>query len=382
MEHCLDSALRGPPAGVRFLARSVQARNEAGTRLREWLAARNLDTGTRGSVDLSASSTVLRARLRCGETRAWTPGCNTLGLSRILGFEPGSPADLQREIAIGLLMSPVAFDFPDVDEFESAVRIRMLTVEAARRTVLDFAPEAIERPGDCWDYDPRTGFTVRAGHQLIDALRKATQPDLTGRRYAFSCYRATEYVMLLAIAQEAAQSNPSLLMRIQALAHRRAVQSREFHEVYLREYGSLRYPLPLGYFVPGDRVWFRNPDAASAQVEGYEGSWVIYLGAGQFCNFWQSDRPFTLEHKCLEIFHWRHAVCTDADGKLRIDEDEVEQRVADSLTDPARTHSILGRMQRARAPRGVFDRGGCLDATRECARWIRPTACGIAVPAE
>ncbi|MCX7203661.1 MAG: hypothetical protein NTV17_15775, partial [Burkholderiales bacterium] len=170
MEQRLHSRLQGPPAGVRFLAQSVHARTEAGIRLRKWLAARNLDTGTRGSVDLSASSTALRARLRCGETRAWAPGCNTLGLSRTLGLEPSSPADLQREIAIGLLMSPVAFDFPDFDEFESAVRIRMLTVEATRRTVLDFAPDAVERPEDCWEYDARTGFTVRAGHNLIDAL--------------------------------------------------------------------------------------------------------------------------------------------------------------------------------------------------------------------
>jgi len=381
MEQNLFSPVHRPAVGVRFLVRSPRARADTAVRLREWLAAQHLDTGQRGPVDLSASSTALRARLRCAAARAWAPGCNTLGLSRILGLEPDSPVDLQREIAIGLLLSPVAFDFPDFDEFESAVRIRMLTVEAARRTVLDFAPDAIERPEDCWDYDARIGFTVRAGHNLIDALRKATQPDLTGRRYAFSCYRATEYVMLLAIAQEAAHSHPSLLMRIQSLAHQRAVQSREFHEVYLREYGSMRSPLPLRYFVPGDRVWFRNPDAVSAQAEGYEGSWVIYLGAGHFANFWQSNRPFTLTSKCIEIFHWRHAVRTDAEGKPVIDEDEVARRVADSLTDPAQTRAILQRMQRARAPRGVFDRGGCLDTTRECARWIRPASCDIAVPA-
>lgn len=382
MDRGLASGNDRPAAGVRFIGGSARARADTTARILQWLDDLGLSSGPHGPVWLSASTHALRVGLRQGARRAWAPGYDTLALAGTIGLDPLSPADLQREIALGLLASPIPFDYPDVDEFESAMRIRALTVAAARRTALDFNPQAIERPQDCWDYHEARGFTVRPGHELIAALEKATQPDLTGRLYAFSCYRATEYVMLLAIAREAALSNPPLLACMQSLAHRRAVQSREFHDVYLREYGSMRRPLPLNYFVPGDRVWFRNPDSASAQAEGYEGSWVIYLGGGLFCNFWQRDRPYTLQRKCLEIFHWRHALSQDAQGIWQIDEEEVERCVARSLEDPTTRDAILARMQRPRAPRGVYDRGGCMDSTRECARWVRPATCDISLPVD
>jgi hypothetical protein len=41
----------------------------------------------------------------------------------------------------------------------------------------------------------------------------------------------------------------------------------------LREHGTVESPLPARWFVPGDRVWFRNPDERSADAEGFEGSW-------------------------------------------------------------------------------------------------------------
>ncbi len=104
-----------------------------------------------------------------------------------------------------------------------------------------------------------------------------------------------------------------------------------------REAARCNAPLPARWFVPGDRVWFRNPDERSADAAGFEGSWVVYLGAGRFSDFWERGRPFTLERKCVEIHHWRD-------------------------------------------PRGVYDEGGCMDRTRESARWVRPGTSDIDVP--
>ena len=134
-------------------------------------------------------------------------------------------------------------------------------------------------------------------------------------------------------------------------------------------------PNPTGSFAPVAPL-LENPDPAFTVGRGIgaiDAPVVLEVWADfqcPICGQWANN----IEPRLYE----RYVV----DGKLRIDEDEVERRVTDSLTDPAQTHLILERMQRARAPRGVFDRGGCLDATRECARWIRPTSCGIAVPAE
>jgi len=312
---------------------------------------------------------------------AWAPGHDTLQLCKHLQLDTEKrSADLTREIVLALLLGPVAHEFPGMDELISAVRIRHAIVQAARRTTLDFQTSQAERPEDCWAYKEDCGFVILPGASLIEALTKATQPDVSGALYSFSCYRATEYVMLLGIAQELAHCNPPLLAQLQQLWTTRPIKSGQFHDIFLREQGSMERPLPQRYFVPGDRVWFRNPDAASAEASGYEGSWVIYLGAGLFSNFWKRRQPFTLTAKCLEIYQWRHALYIDAEGQERINEAKVEALVAAALTDSIEVERILTLMQRYRDPRGCHNEGGCMDTTREFARWVCPDTSDLVLP--
>ena len=280
-----------------------------------------------------------------------------------------------------MLLSPVAFQFPSHDELASAVRIRKNIVEAARKTTLAFDTNQAERPADCWTYSEDRGFTLLPGKPLVTALQKATQPDESGKLYSFSCYRATEYVILLSIAQEAMSCNPELFRRLQQQGETRAIMSGEFHEVFLREYGSMNDPLPLKYFVPGDRTWFRNPDDHSSDVTGYEGSWVLYLGGGLFTNFWKRAEPYTLTAKCLELFHWRNATYRDQAGELQIDETVVEALVRTSMNDPAEVERILKTMLRLREPKGVYVDGGCIDTSREYPRWVCPGTSDLVLPA-
>jgi hypothetical protein len=315
------------------------------------------------------------------QSTAWAPGLDTLQLCKHLQLDTEKrSADLTREIVLALLLGPVAHEFPGMDELTSAVRIRHAIVQAARRTTLDFQTSQAERPEDSWAYKEDCGFVILPGASLIEALTKATQPDVSGALYSFSCYRATEYVMLLGIAQELAHCNPALLAQLQQLWTTRPIKSGQFHDVFLREQGSMERPLPQRYFVPGDRVWFRNPDAASAEASGYEGSWVIYLGSGLFSNFWKRNQPFTLTAKCLEIYQWRHALYIDAEGQERINEAKVEALVAATLTDPNEVKRILTLMQRYRDLRGCHDEGGCMDTTREFARWVCPATSDLVLP--
>ncbi len=299
-------------------------------------------------------------------------GADTLLLYERFGLDSiNDPDDLEREILLAMLMSPFRFEFRGERELASAVRIRKNIVTAARKTALAFdTTAAAERPADCWGYSEACGFTVLPGKSLIDALRKATQPDISGTLYDFSCYRATEYVFLLGLAEELATCNPALLARLQKQWETRAIQSGLFHETFLIEYGSMENPLPPKFYVPGDRLWFRNPDDSSSDVKGYEGSWVFYLGNGQFSNFWKRNQPYTLTSKCLEIYHWRHGVRQAADGQLWMDETEVDARVAASQADPDECARIMTRMMRWRDPHGVYAEGGCIDSTREYARSV------------
>ena len=324
---------------------------------------------------------IVNFRLRKDLAKEYTPDSDTTKLHLKLDLDTqGNPGDLEKEILLSMLASPVAFGFPSYEELASSVRIRRNIVESARKTVLAFDTEEAERPADCWTYAEDSGFTILPGASLISALQKATQPSISGSLYSFSCYRATEYVILLAIAQELETCNPDLYRQLQKQWEVRAIKSGEFHDVFLREYGSMDAPLPPKYYVPGDRLWFRNPDQHSSDVKGYEGSWVFYLGSGLFTNFWKEGQDYTLTSKCLELFHWRNATCRDEEGKLQIDEATVEELVAASMSDQAEAERILQEMVRLREPQGVYIDGGCIDTSREYPRLVCPGTSDLMLP--
>jgi hypothetical protein len=310
------------------------------------------------------------------------PDHDTMHLCRDLGLDTtGNMADLEREIVLAMLAAPRPLHFPSAAEFLSAIAIRRNIVAAARRTQLAFGTAHAERPASHWTYDDERGFTVLPGRPLIEALELATQPAAgDGKLYAFSCYRASEYVILLGIARELERVNPPLLAALQRQWETRAIQSGAYHDVFLTEFGSLEEPLPPRWYVPGDRVWFRNPDAASADASGFEGSWVIYLGNGLFTNFWERDRPFSFTDKCLEIYHWRHGTYVDAEGDLRMDEAIVAAKVLETRADPLKLAAVVARMARLRDERGVYAEGGCIDASREFPRCVCPGTADIALP--
>jgi hypothetical protein len=328
-----------------------------------------------------ANPRFVRFRLREECADEWAPDHDTMQLCQKRHLDTHrSTTDLEREILLAMLLGPIPFEFPSYDELASAVRIRKNIVEAARKTALSFHTTEAERPAEYWTYTKDRGFTIRPGRSLITALQKATQPAQSGTLYSFSCYRATEYVTLLGLAQELVTCNPDLYSGLQKHWESRAIMSGEFHEVFLREHGSMSDPLPLKYFVPGDRTWFRNPDDHSSDVTGYEGSWVMYLGDGLFTNFWKRDQPYSLTTKCLEMYHWRNATYRDQAGELQIDEAIVEKNVCDTLKDPAEVERILGIMLRHREPSGVYVDGGCIDTTREYLRWICPGTADLELP--
>jgi hypothetical protein len=333
----------------------------------EWCKS-ELMTGSQGHV--------WRVRLRKSLVSKLLPGYDCLGLRQRLAMSTRLQGDdlLLQEVWVALLSAPSRIDFTDINELESHLRIRCNIARAAEMTALAFKTDAAERPTDFWKDELNVGFLLKPAVHLIDALIAATQPERTGRLYDFSCYRATEYVILLGIAQEVRTENPALYELLEKTNRTRCIKSGLFHEVFLTEYGNIDAPVPMNYYVPGDRVWFKNPDERSSNASGYEGSWVIYLGGGKFSNFWKRDAPYTLNTKMLEIYHWRHGVSLDNTCIMQMDEELVEEKVAATRADPVKKKRVLKRMARYRDPMGVYSEGGCIDASREFPRELRQIA--------
>ncbi|MFA7292440.1 MAG: hypothetical protein WC023_09355 [Rhodocyclaceae bacterium] len=367
--------------GIRIHGATREAAAAASGRFLAALAALGLDPYVRVSDASEEADSIIRYRLRDDFAETWAPDSDTTHLCEQLALDTKTRSeDIEREILLALLLSPHPFHFPSYEELRSAVNIRRNIVEAARKTALAFDTAQAERPEEYWRYHETTGFTLHPGKPIIPALIQTTQPEESGSLFSFSCYRATEYVILLAIAQELADCNPALLEQLQQQWETRAIMSGEFHEVFLTEYGTMETPLPPRYYVPGDRLWFRNPDDRSSDVSGYEGSWVFYLGDGKFSNFWKRNQPYTLTSKCLEIYHWRHGACHNEAGELQIDEARVDAHVAESLNDTQEVQRIFGAMMRYRDPKGVYADGGCIDTSRECPRWVCPGTAAVVLP--
>lgn len=374
-----SSGTRG--GGVAIWGQDLRSLDLVVDRFLEWLSWRDLSQSVQLHLGTTHNRPWVQFELVQERFNDWTPDWDTVGLADKLSKEAFSNGDpLEREILVAMLASPISFEFPSFEEFESAVLVRKNIVNAASKTFLSFDAYGAERPEEHWEYDEARGFVVRPGKSVIEALRLATQPGETGTVYSFSCYRATEYVIALGLAEEVCRCNQTLFEQLQHQAERRAIRSGEFHEVFMKEYGSRQSPLPAKYYVPGDRVWFRNPDAASADALGFEGSWVFYLGNGLFTDFWKRNKAFTLELKCLEMYHWRHSTYRGDDGELRMDEAKVQSHMRDTEQKPDELASIMERMYRMQDSRGVYADGGCIDPSREYPRWVRPGTTDIRLP--
>jgi hypothetical protein len=297
---------------------------------------------------------------------ALCPDFDTANITTFLRtHQPNRDRALISEIILAMALSPDVVYFGSEQELKSNLRMRCTVVQVASRTELNFDTSSITRPQAYWIYTKENGFLLRQGVSLADGLERALCPDVSGFTYAFSCQRASEYLILYAVVCELQKVNKTGLNDVEQQWRKRALTGDDFLFRFLGERGTRENPMPMRYYIPGDRIWFKNPDDHSSDLEGFEGSWVIYLGGGCFCNLWDRHRPYTLEEKCLEIYYWSQCVEVSPAGIPWMNEAVVKEQVNKALNDPALSRSILEKMMVYRDPTGVYADGGCIDLSRD-----------------
>ena len=283
-----------------------------------------------------------------------------------------SAQDFILEAVLSMAVSPVIFDFSNLNDLEANLRMRLNVSSLARRAELNFDTNGLSRPEAYWSYVEGSGFILKEDASLIDGIECALCPDISGEHFSFSCQRATEYLMLHSLAIELSVTNPQKLKNIELQWRKKALVADDFLNAFAFEIGSSATPFPMRCYVPGDRVWFKNPDDFSSNIKGYEGSWVIYMGSGQFTNLWDKSKPYTLEAKCIEIYHWRQSVRKDKLGTLEINEDLVKKLLDQTLSSDEQVQNVLNVMMKYRDPQGVYEGGGCIDLTRDTFKRVCP----------
>jgi len=295
--------------------------------------------------------------------------CSNFDTAPIQAFlcegSPDRDSQTIAEIILAMALSPQTISFKTTREFKSALRMRRNAVDVASRTELSFDTSSITRPQAYWVYTKENGFLLRQGVSLAEGLERALCPDVSGYTYAFSCQRASEYLMLYAVVHELSRVNKAGLHEVEEQWRKRALTGDDFLFRFLEERGSRENPMPMRYYIPGDRIWFKNPDDHSSDIEGFEGSWVIYLGGGKFCNLWDRHQPYMLEEKCLEIYYWSQSVEVNSAGIAWMNEALVKERVKEALSNSTIMNPILEKMMVYRDPAGVYADGGCIDLSRD-----------------
>jgi len=179
---------------------------------------------------------------------------DTAALTRELAkLNSDSHSSVEAEIWLAWLVSPGLLEFPSFAELFAQFRIRCAIVDGASKTLVDFHAHAVNRPASHWTYIEDVGFRLNAGKPLLEGLRLALHPETPEKRYAFSCYRASEYVLLLGLAGEAERSNPALFSAIEAQWLQGPLMAARFEAAFLSPVGTAEHPLPKRWYVPGDR---------------------------------------------------------------------------------------------------------------------------------
>ncbi len=229
----------------------------------------------------------------------------------------------QQEILLALMQHGRLTEFSgsacDVQALRDHVAIRQLIVAWSENLDWTFPDGRPARWNGTWWVKGTPRPQVPVERALRDVF-------LHQARYSFGCYTAAKIVVTQAVLDYYSRVHPDAgrlaLVKARLLADQDPLVDIEppamwsfesdFDPRELPRVGKLlqlQHDVPAGNFIPGDWTYLVNPDPASSQRAGYEGSNALYLGQGRFDDFYNdNDHAYSYRQKIDEVYQWQFGV--------------------------------------------------------------------------
>lgn len=255
--------------------------------------------------------------------KTWSLGTESVKLPTSNGFRE-QEVITKKEIILSLMhrgrINNYSNEFCNINTFKDSVGIRQNT--AAWGMDMDLA----------WLNEDQ--FTWRDEFWLGDNAQELKNDDLlvesiydvffNQRKYSIGCLAAARLLMLQGILDyyNRVSPNPEMLSFILEKIKKGGFKLYDIDPDRHNPKGKLliiEEKIPAKNIIPGDWLYFKNPDKISREKFGYEGSNVIYLGNNKFVDFYNSNNHgYTIEEKFHSVYQWRNGVFDKEDDADKV----------------------------------------------------------------
>ena len=229
----------------------------------------------------------------------------------------------KKEIVLALMHPGRKTEFSgkacNLEAFQDHVHVRQMIVAWAENLEWKFP----DGQSASWNRAYWIDGTLRPGKPLLDAM---TDFFINQEQCSVGCYTATKIVIIQGVLDYYARIKKDMVM-VEQIKKTLMRDGEVLVDIepdamwnFLRDIKqssqsavgkllTVQFDVAPYNFVPGDWVYFVNPDSETADLSGYEGSNSIYMGRARFDDFYNdNNHHYLYTEKLKEVYNWRYGV--------------------------------------------------------------------------
>ena len=229
----------------------------------------------------------------------------------------------KKEIVLALMHPGRKTEFAgkacNLDALKDHVNVRQMIVAWAENLEWKFP----DGQSASWNRAYWIAGTLRPDKPLLDAM---TDFFINQEQCSVGCYTATKIVIIQGVLDYYARikKDPAMVEQIKKTLMRDGEvlvdiepdamwnflrDTKQSSQSVVGKLLTVQFDVAPYNFIPGDWVYFVNPDSETADLSGYEGSNSIYMGRGRFDDFYNdNNHHYLYTEKLKEVYNWRFGV--------------------------------------------------------------------------